>query len=278
MANRRRFLIKNGMQYAFVLYMLVVMLAVLAFHTCIAYWRISAAQKLADAPLASLFAEDVIVTVIFMGAVIAFAGIRGSHKVAGPIYRFEETLKKVQKGDISEQIQLRKGDMLLEFGEHMNLALANLREIAAEDRMSAIEAARLVYEVQGKTGVADIRARLQRAADLMGRVGAKLTLEPEWKKKSGLSGERAIDVRAALGVQPASASIAPVAGVPVALAGAFPRPNATIAVPPPPRAPWIVDKTVEQRAPGAGLGFPGYLEKAKTTPEPIPSPSPPPNR
>src|SRR5204862_4007209 len=143
----------------------LVTLAVVAFHTVIAYWWISRAAG--QAPLALLFAEDVVVTVVFMAVFIAFAGIRGSHKVAGPIYRFEETLKKVQKGDISEQIQLRKGDMLLEFGENLNLALANLREIAAEDKMCAMEAARLILELREKTGVADVRARLQRAADLL---------------------------------------------------------------------------------------------------------------
>jgi hypothetical protein len=294
MVKRRRYVVKEGMQYALVLYMLLVTLAVVAFHTLIAYWRISAAAKLVgDAPLASLFAEDVIITVLFMVFLVVVVGIRGTHKVAGPIFRFEETIKKIQKGDISDQIQLRKGDLLLEFGENLNLALANLREIAAEDRMAAIEAARLVLEVQGKTGVQDIRARLQRAADLMARIGMKLTLDPEWRRKAGMTGERAILARMALGdVAPApivapppipaapSAPTAPVAGVPAALAGGFPRPNSTMAVPPPPRAPWVVDKTLpgERPAPGAALplGFPAYLERAKTTPDPIPSPGGPP--
>jgi hypothetical protein len=267
--KRRRYLVNHGMQIATVAYMFFVTLAVVAFHTLLAYWRVSSSVRIiGDAPLASLFAQDVVITVVFTAIFILFAGIRGSHKVAGPIYRFQQVLKRVQAGDISDQIQLRRGDMLLEFGEDFNLALANLREIVAADRMAAVEAVRLVNDIRDRTHVVEVRQKLQRAADIVAALGKKLTIEPEWQRQSGRGLEQALEARAALGVVTPAPSAA----------GGAPKPLSTMVVPPPARPAWIVDKTLPARpaaggpAAGGGPGIAPYLEQAKTVPEPLPAP------
>ncbi|MBP5403656.1 MAG: hypothetical protein J6Y17_01030 [Elusimicrobiaceae bacterium] len=43
-----------------------------------------------------------------------------SHKMAGPVYRFEQTCKAIAKGDFSQRVHLRKGDQLIELQDEFN--------------------------------------------------------------------------------------------------------------------------------------------------------------
>ena len=43
-----------------------------------------------------------------------------SHKMAGPVYRFEQTCKAIAKGDFSQRVHLRKGDRLMELQDEFN--------------------------------------------------------------------------------------------------------------------------------------------------------------
>lgn len=43
-----------------------------------------------------------------------------SHKMAGPVYRFEQTCKTIAKGDFSQRVRLRKGDSLTDLQDDFN--------------------------------------------------------------------------------------------------------------------------------------------------------------
>ena len=43
-----------------------------------------------------------------------------SHKMAGPVYRFEQTCKAIAKGDFSQRVHLRKGDQFTELQDEFN--------------------------------------------------------------------------------------------------------------------------------------------------------------
>ena len=43
-----------------------------------------------------------------------------SHKMAGPVFRFEETCKAIAKGDFSQRVHLRKGDNFMELQDEFN--------------------------------------------------------------------------------------------------------------------------------------------------------------
>jgi len=54
-----------------------------------------------------------IVFVILISAIL-------SHRMAGPVYRFEQTCKAIAKGDFSQRVHLRKGDQFLELQDEFN--------------------------------------------------------------------------------------------------------------------------------------------------------------
>lgn len=60
--------------------------------------------------------------------IISFHSIRISHRIAGPVFRFKETMKMIQKKDLSVDTFIRKGDFFADLMEEINRAIKSLRE------------------------------------------------------------------------------------------------------------------------------------------------------
>lgn len=59
--------------------------------------------------------------------VIASAVI--SHKIAGPVYKFEKSCEKIAGGDISHRVYLRKGDSLIELQNAFNSMIDKIHSV-----------------------------------------------------------------------------------------------------------------------------------------------------
>ncbi len=70
------------------------------------------------------------VSLILFVTVIAIAafGVFFLHRVAGPVYRFRNILRRVSKGEIPDEFRLREGDFFTETADDLNLVLRSLRE------------------------------------------------------------------------------------------------------------------------------------------------------
>jgi methyl-accepting chemotaxis protein len=64
-------------------------------------------------------------------------------KIAGPIYRFEQELKKVASGDLTTRFTLRNEDTLQDFAADMSQTIESLRHTVdqAKQSLDALEAA-----------------------------------------------------------------------------------------------------------------------------------------
>ncbi|SFI27941.1 hypothetical protein [Planctomicrobium piriforme] len=51
---------------------------------------------------------------------LIYDSIRTTHRIAGPLVRFQNTLRRLKAGDRIESVQLRDGDLLLEFQREFN--------------------------------------------------------------------------------------------------------------------------------------------------------------
>ncbi len=49
-----------------------------------------------------------------------------THKIAGPLFRFQNTFQKIKNGDVKQRVYLRKGDHAHELLPHMNAMLGSL--------------------------------------------------------------------------------------------------------------------------------------------------------
>ena len=124
--KRRTIFVKKNLQLR---YMLLIILSVLSGLLIIAYeltFTLNEAfdkypvllQPLYDQfpSMAYSFIYKLIIYVVFVVLISAIL----SHKMAGPVYRFEQTCKAIAKGDFSQRVHLRKGDQLTELQEEFN--------------------------------------------------------------------------------------------------------------------------------------------------------------
>ena len=61
-----------------------------------------------------------LIVVLIVGVIGIIGLILISHKIAGPLYRFEKGVTEVSKGDLSYRFRTRKGDQLTEVSESLN--------------------------------------------------------------------------------------------------------------------------------------------------------------
>jgi len=66
--------------------------------------------------------------------VLVFAGIMLSHRIAGPTYRIERTLREIGRGNLDIRITLRKRDELAGIAEAINDMTAGLRTLYKDKR------------------------------------------------------------------------------------------------------------------------------------------------
>lgn len=62
-----------------------------------------------------------------------------SHKIAGPLYRIEQTLKEVGRGRLDFKIKFRKGDELRELETSINDMIQNLDVLRSRDSKNVLE-------------------------------------------------------------------------------------------------------------------------------------------
>lgn len=139
--RRRTYLIKTGLQLRYMGIIISTMLLVafgvgwIIYHT--SWSRIANTPDLTLDKLSDIF--DSVNTILMRWIIvfilaIAILSIFVSHKIAGPVYRLEETAKFIASGDLTQQIQLRHGDELQDLQEAFNLMSDSLRKMVAKDR------------------------------------------------------------------------------------------------------------------------------------------------
>jgi nitrogen fixation/metabolism regulation signal transduction histidine kinase len=77
--------------------------------------------------LPGLLATNLVLTMVILVPVMIGVGIIVTHRIAGPVYRFETYLGQVARGEDVGSCRLREGDELQELCERINEAVSALR-------------------------------------------------------------------------------------------------------------------------------------------------------
>ncbi|MDD3146734.1 MAG: HAMP domain-containing protein [Candidatus Riflebacteria bacterium] len=139
--RRRTYLIKTGLQLRYMGIIISTMLLVafgvgwIIYHT--SWSQIANTPDLTLDKLSDIF--DMVNSILMRWIVvfilaIAILSIFVSHKIAGPVFRLEETSKMIASGDLTQQITLRQGDELKDLQEAFNQMSDSLRKMVAKDR------------------------------------------------------------------------------------------------------------------------------------------------
>jgi len=80
----------------------------------------------------SMLLSVLLVSAIVVLPLIFALGVVMTHKIAGPVYRFEEYLGQIARGEKVGPCRIRKGDELQELCNRLNSAIARLRSEAQQ--------------------------------------------------------------------------------------------------------------------------------------------------
>ncbi|MFZ2960935.1 MAG: methyl-accepting chemotaxis protein [Candidatus Ozemobacteraceae bacterium] len=139
--RRRTFLIKTGLQLRYMGIIVSTMLLVAFGVGWIIYYtswsRISDTPDLTVDKLATIFDEVnglLIKWTLFFTFLIAVLSVFVSHKIAGPVYRFERWASILASGDLTHRVKLRQGDELFDLQDAFNRMSESLRGMIGKNR------------------------------------------------------------------------------------------------------------------------------------------------
>jgi len=123
--TRRHYLIKKRLQLGLTfrfLFLAILFALFIAFEVYITIWPVVSGaipEDLMNVVRYQVFFRSLCFVLPVIFVITAFS-ILFSHRIAGPIYRFEQTLDKLIQGEDVELIKLRPGDELEELATRLN--------------------------------------------------------------------------------------------------------------------------------------------------------------
>ena len=141
MRNRRKnYLVNKRMQLQFVsLLLLLAVVPIILLGSSLyiinktylhAIQRIAGEMVIADVDVQGILnfsTQSLTSLVIITSVLLVYIGLRFSHHVAGPIYKMEETIDRMVKGEKVELLHFRKSDSVNDLAEKFNLIIKKLR-------------------------------------------------------------------------------------------------------------------------------------------------------
>jgi len=166
MVKRKTLIIKRGMQTRFVFMVSVfVLVAVSAIGVDFYFHFGRDIQNFMDPGLYQMFRSDswifLLKLVVYMVGVVIFS-VFASHKLAGPIYRFERSAHTVGTGDLTHRVSIRTGDDMEEFKDEFNLMTESLQRLVSKDVETTVRVSKVLDTLlAGNPLPADTTVRLQ---------------------------------------------------------------------------------------------------------------------
>ncbi|MFA5167746.1 MAG: hypothetical protein WC530_04360 [Candidatus Omnitrophota bacterium] len=106
-----------------------------AFDGAVTFGRVNPSEILYN--VSYLIIIRVTLVLILTLIIIAAYGVVFLHRVAGPVYRFRQTLLKVNRGEMPQDIKLREGDFFHDMAYDINIILRRLR--TEQDKISELK-------------------------------------------------------------------------------------------------------------------------------------------
>ena len=139
--KRHTYIIKTGLQLRYMGILIACMLTVamsvgwIIYHT--SWKQIINTPDLSIDKLYIIFENvnsQLVWWIVGFIVIIAIISIFVSHKIAGPVYRLEESTKMIASGDLTHRVHLRQGDELGDLQDAFNAMSESLSKMVYKDR------------------------------------------------------------------------------------------------------------------------------------------------
>lgn len=149
---RRQYFIKKDFQTRFIVKFILVLvtggfisvgLTLLTTRGTLTTSFVDSRLLIQDTPLVILpsVVLTTVISIAVVGIIAAIVMLLVSHKIAGPMYRFEKDIERIAGGDLKSHINLRKGDQFQETVKNLNLMIDSLNSRVSEIREAVVEQA-----------------------------------------------------------------------------------------------------------------------------------------
>ena len=144
--QRKTIMIKKSLQYH---YMALIFMSVLLAFIVVGLdilWTVS--KVVNEHPMMQPLLEELsammplfgVKVVMYMVMVLIVSAVV-SHRMAGPVFKFEKSCSTVGEGDLTHRVYLRKGDQLTDLQDQFNNMAGAMNEVAKEYEKFRVEAA-----------------------------------------------------------------------------------------------------------------------------------------
>ncbi|HOW28720.1 MAG TPA: HAMP domain-containing protein [Elusimicrobiota bacterium] len=137
--KRSTLIIKRKLQYKYIVLVMCSVLLAIGLISWDIYYTFGSdmVHDLMDPGLYDLFLEVnqiLMAKLLIYLVVVAVVALFVSHKLAGPIFRFERSARIVSGGDLTYRVHLRKGDELMDLQDEFNNMMDSLHAKVSKDR------------------------------------------------------------------------------------------------------------------------------------------------
>ncbi len=155
--RRKQYFIKRGYQTRFILKFCLLVLVGAVVSTVLLYMMAEGSltstyensRLMVRTTSVAILPAVIYTNLITLGLVTVaciFVVLYISHRIAGPLYRFEKELSEIAEGDLTKVVQLRKKDEITDMAQSLNRMTTSLRERLIELSGQLDEAARVAEE------------------------------------------------------------------------------------------------------------------------------------
>jgi methyl-accepting chemotaxis protein len=137
---RRKYIVKPAFQIKYlIITVVVVLLTGIIMYSCL-WWGMKKDPELVYLSIDtwnSVFRSYTSNFIIVLAALLIAFGVDSIfifHRIAGPLFSIERSIKSLATGDLSTVIRIRKGDELKELATSLQQMTDNLRQMVVEDR------------------------------------------------------------------------------------------------------------------------------------------------
>jgi methyl-accepting chemotaxis protein len=149
---RRQYFIKKDFQTRFIVKFILVLviggfisvgLTLLTTRGTLTTSFVDSRLLIQDTPLVILpsVVLTTVISIAVVGIIVAIVTLLVSHKIAGPMFRFEKDIERIARGDLKSQIHLRKGDQFQEMVTSINAMIDSLNVKLSEIREEVVKQA-----------------------------------------------------------------------------------------------------------------------------------------
>lgn len=138
--QRKTILIKRHLQYK---YMTLIFLSVFMAFLIVGLdmmWTVS--KFVGEHPMLQPLLNDFfsmaplfVIKVLMYLVIVLIVSAVVSHRMAGPIYKFEKSAQTIASGDLTHRVYLRKGDQLMDLQDSFNLMAESLHNAVKSDKI-----------------------------------------------------------------------------------------------------------------------------------------------